>query len=419
MVKKRNVNKLLIASISAVISTTTIPSITLASVSNQNSSSKVTQVEQSQSNEKSATNPLKTNVSSSKERVANTSIKVTESTYTIVDGDTLSKIALNFNTTVSNLMAWNNLKTDFIYAGQKLNVSKPSSTVKTVAKPSRVSKKSITTDKNVTNMKTYTVASGDTLSKIALKNNTTVENLKTWNHLKSDLIYIGQKINVSKSSSVQTVYKKSSVTTKKNTNKPLKEKTTSSNKIEYYVVVSGDSLSKIALKHNTSVENLKTWNKLKTDLIYVGQKLNVSKPTSINKTTEIKGNSTSNKKIISKASIKSNNTTTYIVKSGDSLHVIAKVFNVTVENLKTWNGLTSDLIYVGQKIKIEKPKKVTNSSNTSNSIQSINTKKYIVQSGDSLSVISKVYGVSVEDIKNWNNLKSDLIYIGQKLIIKK
>jgi len=65
------------------------------------------------------------------------------------------------------------------------------------------------------------------------------------------------------------------------------------------------------------------------------------------------------------------------------------------------------------------PKKVKFASNTTISPQSTSTKKYTVQMGDSLTVISKVYGVSVENLKKWNHLKSDLIYIGQKLIVKK
>ncbi|MFJ8261738.1 LysM peptidoglycan-binding domain-containing protein [Rummeliibacillus sp. NPDC094406] len=115
----------------------------------------------------------------------------------------------------------------------------------------------------------------------------------------------------------------------------------------------------------------------------------------------------------------SKNTTTYTVKNGDSLYVIGKVYNVSVANLKARNNLKSDTIYIGQKIKIQKPKKMMISSTTSSTNKSTDTKKYTVQSGDSISVIGKVYGVSVANLKKWNNLKSDLIYVGQKLILKK
>ncbi|HWI46845.1 MAG TPA: LysM peptidoglycan-binding domain-containing protein [Rummeliibacillus sp.] len=342
-------NKLLIASISAVISTTTIPNITLAAVNDNMAKQKVTLLEQNQPNKSVHTDTLNPTVSATKvisnKTPSGLSKKVTESTYTIVSGDTLSKIALKFNTTVSNLMTVNHLKTDLIYLGQKLKVSNPTS-------------------------------------------------------------------------SINAVTKASSATTKKITTKTITSKTTTTN-ANTYTVVSGDTLSKIALKYNTTVENLKSWNNIKTDLIYVGQKMKVSEPLSPEKTVTKESNTNISKTRFSKASQNSSNATTYTVNRGDSLQAIAKIYNVTIENLKTWNSLKSDTIFVGQKIKIEMPKKVKFASNTSISPQSTSTKKYTVQMGDSLTVISKVYGVSVENLKKWNHLKSDLIYIGQKLIVKK
>ena len=98
--------------------------------------------------------------------------------------------------------------------------------------------------------------------------------------------------------------------------------------------------------------------------------------------------------------------------------VVGKVYNVSINNLKAWNNLKSDTIYVGQKIKIQKQPKNISTVATSNT-KSTYTKKYTVQSGDSLSVISKVYEVSVTNLKTWNHLKSDIIYVGQQLIVKK
>jgi len=178
MDKRRNVNKLLIASISAVISTTTIPNITLAAVNDNMAKQKVTLLEQNQPNKSVHTDTLNPTVSATKvisnKTPSGLSKKVTESTYTIVSGDTLSKIALKFNTTVSNLMTVNHLKTDLIYLGQKLKVSNPTSSINAVTKASsattkKITTKTITSKTTTTNANTYTVVSGDTLSKIALK----------------------------------------------------------------------------------------------------------------------------------------------------------------------------------------------------------------------------------------------------------
>ncbi len=317
----------------------------------------------------------------------------TSKTYKVVSGDTLSKIAQKYKISVANLKAWNNLKSDIIYVGQKLNIRKTTTTTT----------KTTTKQQTTTTSKTYKVVSGDTLSKIAKKYKISVANIKAWNSLKSDIIYVGQKLNISKTTTTPTKTK----STTKTTTKP---QTTTTSKT--YKVVSGDTLSKIAKKYKISVANLQAWNNLKSDRIYVGQKLNVSK-TIITKTSNssVKTRTTS----ISKSP---SNITTYTVKTGDSLSVIGKVYNVSINNLKAWNNLKSDTIYVGQKIKIQKPQKNISTVATSNT-KSTSTKKYTVQSGDSLSVISKVYEVSVTNLKTWNHLKSDIIYVGQQLIVKK
>lgn len=150
-----------------------------------------------------------------------------------------------------------------------------------------------------------------------------------------------------------------------------------------YRVQSGDSLSVIAYKYDTSVSNLKSWNNLSSDTIYVNQVLEVSKSTS-----------TSGK--------------TYTVQSGDYLSKIGANFDVYVSELKSWNNLSSDVIYPGQTL-------IVSASGTST--PPAGSGSYIVQSGDTLSHIAVRYDVSVSDIMSWNNLSSSTIYVGQKLSI--
>jgi LysM repeat protein len=89
--------------------------------------------------------------------------------------------------------------------------------------------------------------------------------------------------------------------------------------------------------------------------------------------------------------------TTYKVISGDSLWKISTTFKVSVSNLKTWNGLTTDSIYVGQTLKI--------------------APIHVVAAGDTLWLISKKYGTTVDAIMRLNNLTSAIIYVGQVLKI--
>ncbi|WP_347321040.1 LysM peptidoglycan-binding domain-containing protein [Rossellomorea sp. RS05] len=170
--------------------------------------------------------------------------------YKVKSGDTLSGIAVKYNTSVSSLKSMNKLKTDIIYVNQVLEVSK-----------------STTTSSSTT---TYTVKSGDYLSKIGQKYNVYVADLKKWNNLKSDLIYPGQKLIVSGSS-------KSTSTSTTTASKP----STSGS----YSVKSGDSLSYIAYKYDVTISQLKSWNKLTSNTIYVGQKLKVSGSTSTSTST--------------------------------------------------------------------------------------------------------------------------------------
>src|SRR5699024_1457018 len=131
-----------------------------------------------------------------------------------------------------------------------------------------------------TKTETYVVKSGDTLSHIARKYSTTVSKLKEWNQLKSDLIYVNQKLRVSVSSSSKPsddkVSSKPSTGSQSGTSKPSSVSIT-------YTVKRGDTLSGIAVRYGVSVHQLKEWNKLKSDLIFVNQKLTVNAGKQANK----------------------------------------------------------------------------------------------------------------------------------------
>lgn len=178
----------------------------------------------------------------------------------------------------------------------------------------------------------YKVKSGDNLWKIAQSQGTTVSKLKSLNNLSSDLIFPNQVLKTTGSSS-------SSSNSSSNSNSG-----SSSSGGSTYTVKSGDTLSGIAHKHGISLNNLMKWNNLSTTLIYPGNKLNVSSSSSSSSNSSSGSNSSS--------SSSSSSSGTYIVKSGDSLSKIASQQGTTVSNLKSINNLSSDLIIVGQKLKV-------------------------------------------------------------------
>ncbi|EAD2031257.1 1,4-beta-N-acetylmuramoylhydrolase [Listeria monocytogenes] len=257
--------------------------------------------------------------------------------YTVVKGDSLWRIANNHKITIANLKAWNNLKSDFIYPGQKLKVSAGSTTSNTnTSKPSTGTSTSKPSTSTSTNAKVYTVVKGDSLWRIANNNKVTIANLKAWNNLKSDFIYPGQKLKVSAGSTSNTNTSKPSTNT--NTSKP----STNTN-AKVYTVAKGDSLWRIANNNKVTIANLKAWNNLKSDFIYPGQKLKVSAGSTTN--TNTAKPSTNNP---SNSTVK-----TYTVKKGDSLWAISRQYKTTVDNIKAWNKLTSNMIHVGQKLTIK------------------------------------------------------------------
>ncbi|WP_077329109.1 C40 family peptidase [Virgibacillus siamensis] len=183
----------------------------------------------------------------------------------------------------------------------------------------------------------YKVKSGDSLWGIAQKYNTTVAHLKDWNDLSSNLIFPNQVIETSKSSNSTT-----------NSNNNSTKRT--------YKVKSGDTLSGIAAKHNITVSQLKRWNNIDSWLIYPGDVFVVSRDGA-------SSGSSSNSGSASAGSDSDGATDVYRVKSGDTLSEIGVRYGVSVAQLKRWNGLSSSLIYVGQKLNI----KSSNAGSGSNS----------------------------------------------------
>jgi len=143
-----------------------------------------------------------------------------------------------------------------------------------------------------------------------------------------------------------------------------------------YVVQKGDSLWSISKKFGISVDELKQFNNLKTNTISINQILKIPS---------------------SGYNLKDQNL--YTVAKGDSLWSISKKYNTTVNDLKNINNLSSNVLSIGQLLKI--PSKRT----------------YIVKKGDSLWSIAKNNNTTVDKLKSVNNISNNLLSIGQVLIL--
>lgn len=168
---------------------------------------------------------------------------------------------------------------------------------------------------------TYTVKSGDSLWKIANQNGSTVNKLMQLNHLQSDKLSIGDKLilqaNIGQTQNTVTIQSASNV----------------------YIVQAGDCLSLIAQRYGMSVDTLKQCNQLSSNLINVGQKLQVTANNAVGQSA-----STLPPAAVTLAE------SFYIVQAGDNLGAIAQKYSMSSSQLMSLNGLGSDIIYPGQKL---------------------------------------------------------------------
>ena len=184
-----------------------------------------------------------------------------------------------------------------------------------------------------------------------------------------------------------------------------------------YIVKNGDYLGRIASRNRCTVAQIKRWNGLKSNNIRVGQRLVIYRGGGGPSTSSSSSSTTAAAPSSSSSSTQSSTPTgTYTVKSGDTLSGIATRHGVTVNQLKQWNGLTSNNIRVGQKLKLNSSSSASSASASSSGDYST----YTVKSGDSLYSIAKNYsGVSAQDIMNFNGMSSSNIKPGMKIKIPK
>ncbi|MED0665375.1 LysM peptidoglycan-binding domain-containing protein [Bacillus badius] len=259
---------------------------------------------------------------------------------------------------------------------------------------------------------THIVQTGDNLWKIANKYGTTIEKIRQDNQLKTDALTIGQKLIIApKGSEIKPG-------TGQKPSEPSKPPVQSGSKVTH-IVQSGDSLWKIANKYGTTIEKIRQDNQLKTDALTIGQKLIIAP-----KGSEIKPGTGQKPPEPSKPPVQSGSKVTHIVQSGDSLWKIANKYGTTIEKIRQENQLKTDALTIGQKLIIT-PKGSAIKPGTGQKppepskppVPSGSKVTHIVQSGDSLWKIANKYGTTIEKIRQENQLKTDALTIGQKLII--
>ncbi|PKF61190.1 hypothetical protein CW745_11185 [Psychromonas sp. psych-6C06] len=297
--------------------------------------------------------------------------------HTVRKGESLSVIAQKYGKQSNELKTYNKLRSTSLAIGQKLKIPGVASQV--ASRPLKAPVASIAT--------VHTVRRGESLSVIAEKYGTSSSDIKTFNKLRSTSLAIGQKLKIP-GEAIQVV------------STPVKAPVVSRTSLAtVHTVRKGESLSVIAQKYGKQSKELKTFNNLRSTSLAIGQKIKIPGVASQVAETPVKAT------LIHPPSV-------HIVRSGESLSVIAKKYATSSNAIKSYNKLRSTSLAIGQKLKIPNASTVIAKSSVPEK-----PSLHIVQSGESLSVIAKRYGYSSSELKKYNKLRSTTLAIGQKLKI--
>lgn len=326
-------------------------------------------------------------------------------TYKVKNDDSLLGIADLFNSRVSDIRNWNNIPyTTTIKIGQTLNIYVPE-TMKdyyaSLDKSTEIEKNKniVSNNSNKSNKNSgilyHKIKRGETLGLIAAKYGVSVNQLRDWNNISGNKIVAGKNLRV---------YSEGSSNYSSNIEKT---NTITKNNIYKYKVKRGDNLGKIAEEFGVSISQIKKWNGLSDNKLIAGRTIKIYSGTS---SSTYGDNTTKN----------TSNVNYYKVKPGDSIGEIAERYGVKISDIQNWNNLSGNKILAGNTLKIYSDANINDiPTETKTTIKSSknNNQVYTVKKGESLFSIAQRYNTSVAKLKSLNNLKSNNIQAGQKLLV--
>ena len=249
-----------------------------------------------------------------------------------------------------------------------------------------------------TNWANHKVRRGETLSAIARKYGISLSALLDVNKLsKKKHIYVGQTLIIPIPAGRKTSSRQSTVVASSQSGKIVKS---SPNR---YLVKDGDTLWEIATAYGVSIGGIRRLNNLTSNTVYAGRWLKIPQK-SVTATFE-------------KADVKYD---IYRVKRGDNLTRISAQYGTSPAAIRSANGLTSNRIYPGMRLKIPSSPSSNTQYTSQNTLRhnELQHVEYVVRNGDTLWKIAKAHGVNVSELARWNNLRAgNKLYPGDKLKI--
>lgn len=253
--------------------------------------------------------------------------------YRIKSGDTLSEIAMRFGVRTSDLRNWNGLRNNKIVTGKTLKVY-------TTENASALGDNTAKADGNLIR---YTIKRGDALSEIAEKFDVSTSELKSWNNISGNKIIAGKSLKIySKVDAAEVLSSDNNEETTETATVSNSDsfKETKPGEPIHHIVKKGETLGHIAERYYIRAQDIRDWNNISGSRINVGQELVIYPD-------EPEPDEKAAKNIEENYEGK-----VHVVKEGESLWEIARNYDVTVQDLITWNKLDGDKIRKGKKLKI-------------------------------------------------------------------
>ena len=365
--------------------------------------------------------------------------------------ESLKSIAQLYGVTESDIKQWNHFTKRSVRTGQRLIINKNTEPEVNLAatRPAqrdtenqktspRVESQSLVqamhatpapvkndVPETTTKLQYHIVKKGEKISQVASNYDVRVAEIRTWNKMKGNALVPGKRLKIYVTTTEEPLMadarpakaEKQSAKKGKESNQPIEEN-------QFHKVKAGESLAKLSKQYNVSVEQLKEWNNLdKKGTILPGQKVIVDKSSGTQSEPALASNDRGNKNQSSREQAPAK---TYVVKKGETYSSIARKFKLTLIDLKDLNPNAGDNILVGQKIIVSDPQAAAGNDYMAQKDNSSDNKKqqgktkyitYKVQPGDTLWRIATKQGTSIDDIKKWNNLKSEEVVPGQRIKI--
>lgn len=189
-----------------------------------------------------------------------------------------------------------------------------------------------------------------------------------------------------------------------------------------HTVAQGETLFSISRQYNVSVEDLRRWNNLSGNQINIGQRLVIQGGTPAQgNDPRIGGQQTRTGQIIQ-----------HRVTSGETLFSLSRRYGVSVDDIKTWNNLTSNLLEIGQVLEIQSTQNVveqprpTDTTPTDTEPEAgrvvsgnVGSAYYVVKSGDTLIGIASMFETTPAELRELNRLRNDRLAVGQVLLVRR